>query len=223
MIGMFLFTMLNLNPIVAKSCIIFYTGGSNSMSHNLYSDFLSTFQDIDIYKIPFKENDSNIINKFFNELNDNYDQINLMGHSSGCVRVINHCNPSVKKIILLDPVKTFNFDKTKDLNYLDDVLIVNAEKAYKWSKIPPFVPFIPGFKIDEIDINIDRDKVKRLNVKDYGHCDIIDKPWRNIMHYSRLSIGHNNRNNIRVYHKFLSNMIIKFINYYPNKIGSLNV
>ena len=34
------------------------------MSHNLYSDFLSTFQDIDIYKIPFKENDSNIINKF---------------------------------------------------------------------------------------------------------------------------------------------------------------
>ena len=62
-----------------------------------------------------------------------------------------------------------------------------------------------------------------MNVKDYGHCDIIDKPWRNIMHYSRLSVGHNNRNNIRVYHKFLSNMIIKFINYYPNKIGSLNV
>ena len=35
------------------------------------------------------------------------------------------------------------------------------------------------------------------------------------MHYSRLSVGYNKRDNINKYHKFLSNVISQFINIKP--------
>ena len=76
--------------------------------------------------------------------------------------------------------------------------------------------FIPFFKLDLDDININKHKITVITVKDYGHSDIINKPWRDIMHYSRLSVGYNKRDNINKYHKFLSNVISQFINIKQN-------
>jgi hypothetical protein len=210
-----IFLLLKLAFAYTQPCIVFYTGGSNIISTQLYSDFLSNIDNIDIYKIPFRSNNKKDI--FFNNLKKKYSSINLVGHSSGCVRAINNCNENIDNLILLDPVKTPYWCDTKNLNYLNKILIINAAKSYKWSYIPPFVPFIPFFKLELDDININKDKVTIITVKDYGHSDIIDNPWRDIMHYSRLSLGYNKRDNINKYHKFLSNIIRQFINIKPKE------
>ena len=207
----FYFFLLELTFGFTNPCIIFYTGGSNLMSTQIYSDFLSTFENknIDIYKIPFQCNKQSP--KFFKEFKKSYSSITLLAHSSGCARALNNCNSNIDNIILLDPVKTPNWDSNKNLDFLDNILIINAEKSYKWSIIPPFVPFIPFFNIDKQDLNIKMEKVKKITVKDYGHSDIIDKPYRDIMHYSRISVGNNNRDNILEYHKLMSNIISEHI------------
>lgn len=209
-----IFLLIKLSFALTNPCIVFYTGGSNVMSSQLYSDFLSNIDDIDIYKIPFRCNNKK--EAFFNNLKRKYSSINLIGHSSGCVRAINNCNENIDNLILLDPVKTPYWQREKNLDYLNKILIINAEKSYKWSYIPPFIPFIPFFKLDLDDININKHKITVITVKDYGHSDIINKPWRDIMHYSRLSVGYNKRDNINKYHKFLSNVISQFINIKQN-------
>ena len=117
--------------------------------------------------------------------------------------------------MLQDPVKTPHWPNAKNLNYLNKILIINAAKSYKWSYIPPFIPFIPFFRVNLEDVNINKDKVTIITVKDYGHSDIINNPWRDIMHYSRISVGYNKRDDINKYHKFLSNVISQFINIKP--------
>ena len=201
--------LINLIKIYSKSCIVLFTGGSNFINPKLYSSFLNSI-DLDIYKIPFKEN---ILNKnFYSFLEEKYDDINIIGHSSGCVTALNNCNPSIKKIILLDPVKTPNY-KRVDLNNLEELFIINAAKSYEWSFIPPFLPFIPAFKLLETDLNIDKSKISKITIKNYGHSDIINKPWRDLMHYSRISVGGKNRSNIEYYHNLLYFYIMNFINY----------
>ena len=204
------FLLIQLAFAFTKPCIIFYTGGSNLMSTSIYNDFLSELNHIDVYKIPFQCNKQS--DEFITMLKDKYSSVNLLGHSSGCVRLLNNCNNNVDRVILLDPVKTPSWDKEKNYNYLKDLLIINAEKSYKWSYIPPFVPFIPFFNIKESDINIDKEKCKVLTVHEYGHSDLIDKPYRDVMHYSRISVGYKNRDNMRKYHRFLSKIITRFIN-----------
>ena len=51
-----------------------------------------------------------------------------------------------------------------------------------------------------------------INFKDYGHADLIDNPYRDIMHFSRLSPGNPNRKqSIYNYHNKLSNIIYNII------------
>ncbi len=200
--------LINLLQIYTKSCIVLFTGGSNFINPKLYSNFLSSIN-LDIYKIPFQQ--TNLNNKFYNFLEKEYDSINIIAHSSGCVTALNNCNPSIKKMILLDPVKTPNY-KFNNLNSLEGILILNAEKSYKWSIFPPFLPFIPVFKMLDKDLNIDKSKISKITIKNYGHSDIINQPWRDLMHYSRLSLGGINRSNIEFYHNILFFYIINYIN-----------
>ena len=51
-----LFLLLKIVLAYTHPCIVFYTGGSNLMSTDLYSDFLSEINNIDVYKIPFNCN-----------------------------------------------------------------------------------------------------------------------------------------------------------------------
>lgn len=206
----YIFLLLQIAVAYTNHCIVFYTGGSNVISPLVYSDFLSNLENIDVFRIPFQCNKNK--DRFFKDLKKKYSSINLLAHSSGCTRAVNNCNNDVDSLILLDPVKTPYWDSEKNLHYLSNILIINAEKSYKWSLIPPFVPFIPFFRVNPSDINIDKNKVKILTIHKYGHSDIIDKPYRDLMHYSRISVGHNKRNNIEKYHKFLSNIIISYIN-----------
>ncbi len=201
--------LISLLEISSKSCLILFTGGSNFINPKLYSNFLTSIN-LDIYKIPFKEN---ILNKnFYKYLENEYDDINILAHSSGCVTALNNCNPSIKKMILLDPVKTPNYNYN-DLNSLEGIFILNAGKSYKWNYLPPFIPFIPAFRILDKDLNIDKSKILKLTIKKYGHADIINRPWRDLMHYSRLSLGGENRTNIEFYHNLLIFFIISYLDF----------
>tara|TARA_B100001093_G_scaffold407422_1_gene396052 strand:+ start:9319 stop:9966 length:648 start_codon:yes stop_codon:yes gene_type:complete len=196
-------------------CIVFFSGGSNLISSNFYSNFLDNFNNkYKLYKVPFTFNNKK--NSYFSEilideLSTKHDKIIFIGHSSGCTTAINKCNDKVNKLILLDPVKTPYYSYNVNLEYLNEILVLNADKSYKWSKIPPFVPFIPFFKINPNELNIDNNKIKVITLHEYGHSDIINNPWRDIMHYSRLSIGYNERDYIKNYHKILYNISDSFI------------
>ena len=134
-----------------------------------------------------------------------------MAHSSGAVRALNNCNDLVDNVILLDPVKTPFFKNTLNYDYLKKLIIINADLSYKWSNTPPFVPFIPFFDIKLSDLSLEKDKIQLINIENFGHSDLIDKPYRDLMHNIKISKGNPDRNSINKYHKYLSDLIKNFI------------
>ena len=205
--------LITFTGLITKPGLIFFTGGSNSMPKNLYNDFLTTLESqFDIYKIDYNDDyDSKII-----EIYNKNQNIMLIGHSSGCVTALNACenNNLISKIILLDPVKTPTFRREKDLNFLKKVLILDAELSYKWRKDFPYIPFIPFFQITNKDLSITKEKVRRIMIKNYGHTDLIDKPWRDIMHNLKISTGNSDRSydSIKKYYQRLCKIIKIFYN-----------
>lgn len=200
--------------LFSRPAVIFYTGGSNLMSATLYNDFLNKFKGISIYKLPFTL-DSKLTENVILDLDKKHESLTMVGHSSGCIRLLNNCNNKIKNVILLDPVKTPNL-KEKNLNYLNNVIIIEAMKSYEWSYIPPFVPFIPFLKLEAKDIEIEENKVINLKFKDFGHSDLINNPWRDIMHNSRISRGNPNRDEVTIqdYHKKMALIITNYATYY---------
>ena len=204
--------LITLLGFISKPGLIFFTGGSNSMPKRLYNDFVRTLDtNFDVYKIDYNHDYSKQIREIYNKNNN----IMLLGHSSGCVTLINSCvnNNLISKIILLDPVKTPTFKREKDLDYLKKVLILDAELSYKWKEDFPYIPFIPFFfKINNNDLSIYAKKIRRIIIKNYGHTDLIDNPWRDIMHNLKLSTGINNRsyNSIKKYYKDLCRIFLIF-------------
>ena len=184
------------------------------MSAALYNDFLSKFKGIAIYKLPFTL-DEKLTENVLIDLDKRHESLTMVGHSSGCIRLINNCNNKIKNVILLDPVKTPNL-KQKNLEYLNNVIIIEAMKSYEWSKVPPFVPFIPFLKLEGKDIEIEENKVVNLKFKDFGHSDLINNPWRDIMHNSRISRGNLNRDikTIEDYHNKMALIITNYATYY---------
>tara|TARA_Y100001980_G_C14511136_1_gene286607 strand:+ start:186 stop:818 length:633 start_codon:yes stop_codon:yes gene_type:complete len=204
--------LLFLSINIQKPKLIFFTGGSNFMTERLYNDFFRVLEkDFEINKLNFYKN-------YDKQIQDIYEQnknLIICGHSSGCVSAINIVNNNVNyldKLILLDPVKTPTFKKD-NIDILKKVLIVDAELSYKWSKQFPYVPFIPFLKINNKDLNITQSKIKRILIKNYGHSDLIDNPWRDLMHNTRISKGNPDRNNdnIKKYYEKLNNIFLDFI------------
>ena len=207
--------MFNLLIIIAgfitKPGLIFFTGGSNSMPKPLYNDFVKILESkFEVFKIDYNDEYISKIREIYNKNNN----IMLLGHSSGCVTALNSCenNNLVSKIILLDPVKTPTFKREKDLDYLKKVLILDAELSYKWKEDFPYVPFIPFLKINNNDLSISEKKIRRIMIKNYGHTDLIDNPWRDIMHNLKISTGNNDRSydSIKKYYKKLCKIFLIF-------------
>lgn len=199
---------------IRQSCIIFFTGGSNIMSPTIYTDFLSNIENkYRVVKIPFLSFTNNMYKHLLDQFKQEYNTITYLAHSSGATTAINNINSDIDKLILLDPVATPNINYQIDLKNLKSLTIINAELSFKWSYIPPFIPFIPIFRLNTSNLLIDKETITCIDIKDYGHSDIIDNPYRDIMHFSRLSVGNRDRkNNINDYHIHLSNIIDNIIN-----------
>lgn len=189
-----------LNP----ECILFFTGGSNFFSTNIYHEFTDviTSKSIDVYNIPFnmKITQSNI-----DALMTQYDNIHALGHSSGCTTLLNQCNlDGLKHVFLIDPVNTDLFGKKHKykVSQYTSISFIHAMKSYKTTFEPFGLPFIPAFKLNYDNLYIDKltDKDQsthpifyELNIDNYGHSDILNTHISNFMHATRISVGHHDR------------------------------
>ena len=189
------------NAYIPKSCIVFFSGGSNYMSRTIYRDFLSNIDSSKYDVIQF--------NKKMELEYSKYNQITYLAHSSGATTAINNISPDVNHLILLDPVATPNLDSNTILDNIEYIDIINADLSYRWSRTPPFIPFIPIFKLDPSRLKIDTRNIRTITMKGYGHSDLIDNPYRDIMHYTGLSRGSRDRTQyaIQRYHNNMARYI----------------
>ncbi len=209
--------------LAIKPTAIFFSGGNSLMPSLIYGNFMEKLNEISSVK-PIENSinyfpSDNILNQLLE--NDITEKNTVaIGHSSGATTLLNHCSKfKVNKVILLDPV-----DNTKiinkefpDINKFSDVLIIKAEKSYKWSfenlrknilLIPNIkIPFIP---LGKLDTNVFKNKTE-IVIKDFGHCDILDQPYNNYMHNS-FSEGNENRELIPIYKSKIVEIIKLFIN-----------
>lgn len=155
---------------------------------------------------------------FFNQLLDVIDygsykgEIIALGHSSGCSTLVNYCSrfKNINKCILIDPVNN-NGDSLKKPEF-NNTLIIKADKSYKWkfegmNPIPKKAPFIPAFEMKE-DLF---DNPEVITMEGYGHCDILDPLWSNVMHNS-VAEGADDRDSIDKYKDIIVEEINDFIN-----------
>jgi hypothetical protein len=202
--------------------ILFFTGGNSLMPIDIYSDFISklkTNYDVSIIKNTYQNNKNSLqlIEQLFEYSGEK--EIIPIGHSSGCTTLLNYCSKlkNVNKCILLDPV---NNNINKDVNIkFDKILQINAEKSYKWKinegldffKNPiPKIPFIPVYRMDTKTL-CKNSNITNIDIKEYGHCDILDTAFSNFMHNS-FAEGNDDRTSINNYKTLLNELITIFLN-----------
>lgn len=207
----------------SKLPLLFLTGASNIMPDYIYSNFIE--------KLRLNNFDVKWINEW--DISDKFDSIaigdtlNIIGHSSCVKLIVKLCNKysNIKNIIFLDPVDNrfslssiyrslFNKFNPIVLKNVRNILIIKAEKSYKFSKKPLNLPFIPVFGLNENNFKLNKKmNVNVITIKDFGHADILDKNWSDFMHYNKICTGNNNRDEtyLNLYHTSVSNIIYKFV------------
>ena len=205
------------NETEANQCL-FFTGGNSIIPSDLYNDFLT--------KLAQKNVIVNVVNEellknpvVLKSLTNNKPTV-IVAHSSGAIDALAMCKymDNVERMVLLDPVDSRilsdrdNVGKEYDLSYqkVNEIFIINAEKSYKWNLFPPKIPFIPIFSLTLDKLNVENKN--KLNVREYGHSDILDYFWGLVMH-STISEGVDNRNPLMIeqYHEWLAELIGTYI------------
>lgn len=209
--------------------VIYLTGGNNFIQDDIYCDFLTTLASHK-FSVNLIHGNFNEYDKLVDDLDDTYKGVIVAQHSSSSILLANICEncTKIKKAIFLDPVDSRIFYKKYwhqpkiKLPYLKNILFLNAAKSYKWSLKPFGIPFIPFFSIkkETLDTNI-KCKINKIVASNYGHCDILDKSWSDLMHNSRLALGNQNRtyHANHDYHEWLSQVFFYYSYYNLNKLG----
>ena len=200
------------------TCIIFSTGGSSFIPPQIYCHLLDNLASngFSIYTPSFKYKNKDLL---IDKLDKEYSEVILMGHSSGGTTAINFAkNKKIKKLILLDPVDTRFVNKEyrnkiHELEHLNSILFLNAAKSYNITFDPLGFPFIPILRIKpEIMKLKEKCKIVDIEAIKFGHCDILDLHYSNLMHKSRIAVGNNKRtfNQMNIYHDWITYMICKY-------------
>jgi hypothetical protein len=94
------------------------------------------------------------------------------------------------------------------------LMFLNAARSYKWDvSLTKFnVPFIPGFRIDDKNLKLKKGVFNMIEAVDFGHSDILDEPWSEVMHNS-ISKGSEDRelNILSEYRYWLGSRVNNFI------------
>ena len=205
---------------------LFYTGGGSEIPCEIYSSFLT--------KLSEKNLTVNVVNKDLKKSHIHLQSIThnkpttIIAHSSGAIEALDACNylDNIKKVILIDPVDSRFFFNQPEHDILieprykvDDILFLNARKSYKWKWFPPKIPFIPFFGLNSNQVKFENKQC--IIAKEFGHSDILDYPWGNIMHQT-FSEGLDNRDQSKIddYHEWLTTVIAEYIN--TNEIVDVN-
>ena len=210
------------------NALIFFTGANSLIPGDIYSNFIQSLNNYN-FSVSVVTNDDSATKIFIDNIKDTYKEVIPISHSSGYVNIMNTINDkkNINKGIFLDPVdnsflvnKKFPFLNNRnsyDLNYVENILILTAEKSYKGSIFPKLeIPFIPAFalnseKLEQSNPNLIIDKISAEN---YGHSDVLDSLWADLMHGSSISKGNENRDqsNLNSYIDWLVEQIHDFIN-----------
>ena len=199
-------------------CILFLTGGSGGIPPQIYSHFMDNLatHGFSIYTPHSQFKNRTLL---IQNLTSEFKEVVVVGHSSGGTTAINYAkNPEIKKLILLDAVDTRIFsskyrNRIHQLENLDYVLFLTARKSFKGSLNPPGIPFIPFLAVKPDIMNLKYScKVINIEAKEFGHADILDLHYSNLMHKSRICVGYNNRTfeNMNDYHNWLTHIFYFF-------------
>lgn len=198
------------------SCCLFFTGGNSFIIPEIYNNFFNKLasNQISVYTPEFGYKN---MDRLIETLSTEYKEVVFIGHSSGSSSALNKHNELVKKIILLDPVNTNIFSNKKkfSLKKINSLMFINAAKSYKINYDPFGLPFIPFLTIShDLIENTNIYKKIYIEAEDFGHCDILNKPYSNLMHNSRISVGNKDRSkkSLDEYHIWMSDIISLFIN-----------
>lgn len=220
---------INLNK-ENMNALIFYTGANSLIPADIYSNFISSLNDYN-FSVSVVTNDNDVTKEFLHNIKDDYKELIPLSHSSGYVNIINSVNKqkNINRSIFLDPVDNnflvnnnypfFNNNENNNynLNYIENILILRAEKSYKGSIFPKLeIPFIPAFALNsekleqfnpDLIINI-------ISAEKYGHTDVLDSLWADLMHGSSISKGNENRDQSTMdeYVDWLAQQIHHFVN-----------
>jgi len=214
------------------SCIIFYTGANSLIPGEIYSEFVNNLAAKN-FSVHVSPNNQELSEDLVYQLCDEYKEVIPLTHSSGCINAIKNCNKNrnIRNAIFMDPVdnreltKTFggffnplaimnrNGEKSEKLKYMDNILFLNAKKSYEWKFYPLTVPFIPGFALKEEDIINENSNIIKIEATDFGHSDILDNLWSDLMH-GTISKGYEERDEEKLseYRMWLCSIISDYIN-----------
>ena len=201
-----------------SKCLLFLTGGSGALPPQIYSHFMDNLASVGL---PVYTPHSNYKNKdlLVKQLSNEFKEVIIVGHSSGGTTAINYAkNPKIKKLILIDPVDTRIFskeyrNKLHELENLDSVLFLRAEKSYKISFTPLGFPFIPILGVNKEILRLKNScKVYEIEAINFGHSDILDLHYSNLMHKSRITVGTSNRTFDRIndYHNWVTDIFYHY-------------
>tara|TARA_B100000035_G_C21036194_1_gene571117 strand:+ start:6118 stop:6849 length:732 start_codon:yes stop_codon:yes gene_type:complete len=216
-------SLLTILAFTVKPNALFFSGGNSLMPNLIYGGFIEKLNEVSTVEpvqnsVGYRQND----NMLTQLLDKNIADANTfaISHSSGATTLLNYCSKfNVNKVILLDPVDNNKLVNKQfpDINKFSDVLVIKAEKSYKWSfdKLRKNMLLIPNIKIPfiplgKLDTSVFQNKTEII-IKDFGHCDILDQPYNNYMHTS-FSEGNDNRDLIPLYKTKLVEIINLFIN-----------
>lgn len=205
----------NMNKLETP-CVLFFTGGNALITHEIYSNFLAILSNkqLAVHTIPFRYSTRDF-KKLVDQLKTEYAGIVAVSHSSGSMPMIDSVsqNPAITKIAMLDPIDA-RLDRTKKirLKHVKNLMIVRAEKAYEGENLA----FIPGFLelgADKLKLSDDC-KVRVLDAEEYGHCDLLNPMYSNLIHQYLRNIcdGSANRSHDHLYQyiEWLTSQIAEF-------------
>ncbi len=207
--------------------LIFYTGANSLIPADIYSNFIKALNNYN-FSVNIVTNNNIATNELLYDIKYEYKSLIPLTHSSGYVNALETINKqkNIKKAVFLDPVdnsKLINtnfldfFNDKNNFNYLESLLVLNAEKSYKGSIFPKLeIPFIPAFALDLKKLEKTNPDliITKISAENYGHSDVLDSLWSDLMHGSSISKGNENRDQSTMdeYVYWLAQQIYEYVN-----------
>ena len=215
--------MTSVLAFTVRPNLLWFGGGNSLMPNLIYGGFMERLNEVaDVTPIHNEMTyfpDDTMVNRLLDAGITEPNTV-AISHSSGATTLLNHCSRfNVDKVVLLDPVDNNKLvgKEFPEFNKISEVLVIKAEKSYKWSfdKLRKNMLLIPNIKIPfiplgKLDTDVFENKTEII-LKDFGHCDILDQPYNNYMHTS-FSEGNENRDLIPLYKSKVVEIIDLFVN-----------
>jgi hypothetical protein len=104
---------------------------------------------------------------------------------------------------------------------IDNILIIKSKLSDKW-KYMPFIPPIGLYSLNTGNYNLQNTNITVKEFDNFGHFDIIDSPWSDILH-NTVSSGNKDRNNFKIqnHQQLMARIVSGFAKKKNNKITNI--